>query len=90
MKLYEDRPFAVVGVNAYDEEPAYRDGLKKHKVSWISAYQGSGPAILSDLYMVEGYPTMYLIDHEGVIRAVDSKDKKTIERLVKAAEEAAK
>lgn len=69
VELYQDKPFAVIGVNTGDEPDAYRKGLKDFDVTWISAYQGESSPI-ADMYKVSGYPTYFLIDAEGKI--VDS------------------
>lgn len=68
VKLYEGRPFAIVGVNSFDDEKTYHEGVEKYELSWISAFQGQGRAPISTLYRVEGYPTVVLVDHEGKIR----------------------
>ncbi len=88
VERYQDRPFAIVGINSGDAEDTYRRGLVDHKVTWISAYQGSSD-IISQLFNVEGYPTYLLIDHEGriVMRDHGFEDDK-VEELVKAAEKA--
>lgn len=86
VERFEGRPFAVVGVNAFDTEEDYRQGLEDYKVSWISAFQGASP-VISELYRVDGYPTYYLIDHEGKV-AMRGYDDDAILRLVEAAEKA--
>ncbi len=88
MKRFEGRPFSIVGVNALDSEEVYRAGIKEHKLSWISAFQGQSEAPISDLFRVDGYPTVVLIDHEGKIRFLDhfGLDDALIESLVTAAE----
>ena len=68
VKLHQDSPFALIGVNTGDDPETYRKGLKKHGVSWISAYQGEASSI-ADLYRVSGYPTYFLIDAKGMIVA---------------------
>lgn len=86
VERYESRPFAIVGVNAYDDVQAYKTGLKDFKVSWISAFQGDNP-VISDLFRVEGYPTYLLIDHEGkILSRGHGVDDAAIEAAVKAAE----
>ena len=66
VKLYQDKPFALIGVNTGDSPEAYREGLEKFNVTWISAYQGDSSPI-ADMYKVRGYPTYFLIDPEGKI-----------------------
>lgn len=87
VKRFEGRPFSIVGVNSFDNEKAYRAGIKEHKLSWISAFQGEDEAPISELFRVEGYPTVLLIDHEGKIRfSGHDLDDALIESLVSAAE----
>ena len=92
VERYEGRPFAIVGVNTSDSEDAYREGVEKYKLSWISAFQGVSSPI-SDMYRVTGYPTMLMIDHEGKIQWRDHQlgdsQEELLETLVTAAEAAA-
>ena len=69
MKRHADEPFALVGINAYDDRRAYEKGLKDFKVTWISAYQGAEEAPIADLYRVAGFPTYVLLDAQGRIVA---------------------
>jgi hypothetical protein len=61
------RPFVLLGVNE-DYTP---DGLKrvqeKNDIPWRSWFDGHRSPIAAK-YRVEYYPTLYLIDHVGVIR----------------------
>lgn len=66
VKLHQDRPFALIGVNTGDSPEDYKKGLKDFEVTWISAYQGELTPI-ADMYKVTGYPTYFLIDAEGKI-----------------------
>ncbi|MBL6720035.1 MAG: TlpA family protein disulfide reductase [Planctomycetes bacterium] len=88
VKLHQDRPFALIGINTGDSPEDYRKGLEDHGVSWISAYQGEETPI-ADMYRVRGYPTYFLIDADGKIvmtghsgSAMDDK----IEELLEKAE----
>jgi hypothetical protein len=89
VERHKDDPFVLIGVNTGDDEKAYRDGLEKYGVSWLSAYQGEESPI-ADLFKVAGYPTYVLIDSSGKIierghsgPAMDT----PIARLVKDAKE---
>ena len=87
VERFEGRPFSIVGVNSFDSEEVYRAGIKEFKLSWISAFQGEAEAPISDLFRVDRYPTVLLIDHEGKIRfSGDDLDDALIESLVTAAE----
>ncbi len=64
VKLHEDEPFALIGINTGDALEDYRKGLDEYDVTWTCAYQGEATPI-ADLYQVQGYPTYFLIDADG-------------------------
>ena len=66
VKLHEGKPFEIVGVNTGDDEDAFRAGLEKHGLSWISAFQDE-KAPITQLFRVQGFPMYYLLDAEGRI-----------------------
>jgi hypothetical protein len=65
-----DSPFAIIGVNSDSDLDALQDVLKKENITWRSFWNGpdgtAGP--ISTRWNVAGWPTLFLIDHEGVIR----------------------
>jgi hypothetical protein len=64
-----DRPFAIVGVNSDTDETAVKDAVAKHQIRWRSFRDhATGQRPISGAWDVLGYPTLYLIDHAGVIR----------------------
>jgi hypothetical protein len=65
----QDKPFALVGVNS-DRDPAkLKEDLKENQVTWRSFQnqRKSGTPIANE-WSVQGWPTLYLIDHKGVIQ----------------------
>jgi hypothetical protein len=93
----KSRPFALIGVNnEKNKDPAaLKRNLQTHKVNWRSfKNQRSEGENISIAWKVRGYPTLFLIDHTGVIRekwvgnpgdaVIDAK----VEALVKEAEAA--
>ncbi len=68
VKRLEDEPFALVGVNTDGDKDHYLEQADELGVTWRSAWQGSTRGPLPTQWGVTGYPTLYLIDHEGVIR----------------------
>lgn len=91
VKKMEGKPFALVGVNS----DADRDELKKkneaEQITWRSFSDGSGGPIAKN-WRIQGWPTLYLIDHKGVMREKwvgapegETMDK-AIEKLVAEAE----
>ena len=92
VKKLEGRPFVILGVNS-DPKERVKQAIKKENLTWRSWWDGgntSGP--IATQWNVEGWPTLYLIDHAGVIRQkwVGSPGDKVLDReietLVKAAE----
>ena len=68
VKRLEGKPFVILGVNS-DPKQKLREVVKKENLTWRSWWDGgdtSGP--IATKWNVNGWPTLYLIDHKGVIR----------------------
>jgi hypothetical protein len=67
VEKYRGRPFVLLGVNA-DADPRELKQVQAEKgLSWRSWWDGpAGP--ICKRWCVEGFPTILLIDHTGVIR----------------------
>jgi hypothetical protein len=61
------KPFVIVGVNT-DGREAYAKGRAELPVPWRSFDDGATNGPISRRWCVSGFPTLFLIDHEGVIR----------------------
>lgn len=64
----KDEPFALVGVNS-DPAEDYRAAIERENITWPSFWDGgdtSGP--IATKWGVRGWPTIYILDHEGIIR----------------------
>jgi hypothetical protein len=89
-----DKPFVIIGVNSDTDREKLKETLKEEKITWRSFWNGekgtSGP--ISTEWNVRGWPTLYLIDADGVIRHKflgnpgDKKVDEFIDALVKKAE----
>ncbi len=92
----KDRPFALLGVNSDDDREALKQVLIDEEITWRSFWNGGGiDGPISSSWEVAGWPTLYLIDHEGVIRHtyIGSPDDAeefdaTIDAMVEEAEQA--
>jgi hypothetical protein len=66
----KDKPFALLGVNSDKDKDYYFAEAKDMGVTWRSFWNGpkgtSGP--ISAKWNVRGWPTIYVLDHKGVIR----------------------
>jgi hypothetical protein len=70
VKLHAEEPFAIVGINTDDDPDAYRKSAAELGVTWTNAWQGGFGAI-SQAWGVRGYPTIFVLDAQGVIRFRD-------------------
>ena len=92
VKNYADRPFALIGVNSDSDREEIKKIIKEKELTWRSFWNGGstqGP--ISTAWNVSGWPTIYVIDHEGVIRYKNVRGEaldKAIEELVQKAEAA--
>ena len=66
----KNRPFALLGVNSDRDLEKLRDTVKEKNITWRSFWNGpqgtSGP--ISKAWDVMGWPTIYILDQNGVIR----------------------
>jgi hypothetical protein len=69
VKNLEEKPFALIGVNTngYDAKKL-KDVMDKEKLNWRSFVNGTGKDSISSKWNLQGTPTLYIIDHKGVIR----------------------
>jgi hypothetical protein len=94
VKKMEAKPFALIGVNSDMDRDALKEVLKTENITWRSFWNGkqgtSGP--ISTKWNVQGWPTLYVLDHKGIIRHKwlgspgDKVMDEAIEKLVKEAE----
>lgn len=71
VERYGKDGFAILGVNTDDNKEQYLAKKEEMGVTWRSLFNGSTDGGVPDAWGVMGYPTTYLIDHKGVIRAKD-------------------
>jgi hypothetical protein len=72
VKRLENRPFALIGVNSDNDKQALKKVLETEQITWRSFWNGgstNGP--ISNEWRVRGWPTIYVLDANGVIRARD-------------------
>ena len=85
----KDKPFVLLGVNS-DPKKNILAAMKREKITWPFFWDGgntNGP--IAKQYGVRGWPTIYVLDHKGVIAAKGPRGEaldKVVDELVKAAE----
>ena len=69
----KDKPFAFLGVNADQEKQDLIDVAKKKEITWRNFWDGEGE--IQKQWGIQYYPTIFVIDHKGVIRYKDVREK---------------
>ena len=69
VKKFEGQPFALIGVNSDTNLEALKKIHEAGDVTWRSFLDGKGGPI-AQAWGIQGWPTIFIIDHQGVIRHV--------------------
>jgi hypothetical protein len=81
----KDQPFVLIGMNS-DPKETLRSAMVSEKITWRSFWDGgstSGP--IATRWNIHGWPTIYVLDAKGVIRAKNLRDdalEKKVEELL--------
>jgi hypothetical protein len=88
VKRLEGKPFALVGVNSDTDKEKLKKRMAEERISWRSFWNGpkgtDGP--ISRAWNVHGWPTIYVLDHHGVIRFKRIRDEhvdKAVDQLLR-------
>ncbi len=72
VKRLAGAPFALLGINSDRDREALKDVLEEEEITWRSWWDGGGTGgPIATEWNVSGWPTIYVLDHEGVIRYKD-------------------
>ena len=71
VERFKGRPFTLVGVNGDDDPAAAKKAIATAEIPWRSFRdaKSAGVRTISDHYNISGWPTVYVLDRKGVIRA---------------------
>ncbi len=89
VKKLKDKPFVLISVSVDDNLTTLKAFLKDNEMPWVHWHEGPSGDIISD-WEVESFPTILVIDHKGIIRFKDVRDKKmdeAVEKLLKEMED---
>jgi len=91
VKRLKDKPFALLGINSDADKDDLRKTIKVENISWPFWWDGGSTAgPIATAWNVHGWPTIYVLDHKGVIRYKDVRDEamsKAVDTLLKELEE---
>jgi thiol-disulfide isomerase/thioredoxin len=74
VKRLKDKPFVLVSMSADEKKETLVDFVNKNDMPWTHWWAGAKSNILKD-WGVEYFPTIYVLDHKGVIRYTDVRGK---------------
>jgi hypothetical protein len=87
------KPFVLIGVNSDKDPEQLKKDLKENQVTWRSFQnERKDKEPIANEWKVQGWPTLYLVDHKGVIKKKwlggpgNEVLDKEVEKLVTAAE----
>jgi len=76
------KPFTLLGINSDQSRDALKKVLKDENITWPNIYGGTPRENkIARQWNVTGWPTIYILDHEGVIRHKGLRDEE-MERAV--------
>ncbi|MDY3561796.1 redoxin domain-containing protein [Gemmata sp. JC673] len=91
VKRLEGKPFELISVSVDEKKETLEKFLEKEPMPWTHWWDNGQDTPILKTYRVRGFPTLYLIDHTGVVRhkwsgAPDDKElDRAVDDLVKAA-----
>src|SRR5438552_11692416 len=66
---FKHKPFVLLGINSDKDRQEVRKVARTERLTWRSFWNGGGTrGAIAGEWGVTGWPTLYLIDHAGVIR----------------------
>ena len=84
IKKLADKPFALVGVNSDKDREQIREFVEAQDLNWRSFWNGNkginGP--ISTQWNITAWPSIFIIDHEGIIRHKKLQGPKHLESVI--------
>jgi hypothetical protein len=88
VKRLEGKPFALLGIDSDQDRDEIKKVIAKERMTWRSWWDGGGTdGPIQTSYNVSSYPSIFVLDHKGVIRYVDVREKELDEAVDKLLEE---
>ena len=84
---WKNEPFALVGVNT-DPQERLSKYVKNGTITWRNFRDGKAGGPISSKWDIVGWPTIYVLDHKGIIRHVGQLKEdldKTLTKLIREA-----
>ncbi len=82
VKRLSGKPFALIGINSDHDREKLKEVMLKENITWRSFWNGGGTGgPISTAWGVKGWPTIYVLDHKGVIRSKGPRGEKMDEAV---------
>jgi hypothetical protein len=80
VKRLESKPFTLLGVNFDNSKDVLKKSEEQNQITWRSWFDGRGGPI-GKQWNIRYLPTIYVLDHKGVIRYKGVRDQKMDEAV---------
>ena len=67
----QGKPFALLGVNSDKDRNELKKVLAQEKITWRSWFNGDTAGGIPEAWGIQSWPSIFVIDHKGVIRYRD-------------------
>lgn len=90
VQKYKDAPFTIIGINTDPDQPRkLKKKFAENKITWPQIAEGDSRKHAGK-WNVNMFPTIYVIDHKGVIRGKDLHGQELDDLVAKLVTEAEK
>ena len=72
-RKYKDKGFEIVGVSLDQDREALAEFLDESEGDWIILHDENGDNPATEYYAIQGIPTMFLVDEEGVVVSTEAR-----------------
>jgi hypothetical protein len=94
VKRLADKPFALLGINSDADRAKLKEAMRTENITWRSWWDGGNPegptdGPIANAWNIGSWPTIYVLDHKGVIRFKDVRGEamdKAVDQLLKEME----
>lgn len=84
----KNEPFALLGINSDGDAETVKKILADQGITWRQAIDGDTAGPWATRWNVHGWPTIYVLDANGVIRYRDVRDQEMEDAVMKLLAEA--
>jgi len=71
----KDKPFVLLSVNTDHDKATLRKAIADGEITWRCWFGGGTTGPITAKWLVKEFPATYVLDHKGVIRFKDLREK---------------